>query len=343
MKKAIVSSTIIGLMVIGCSLMPGNAGGGGGFGEMVAYLDLNDTVEDLAISGNYAYITAKTYGVHIVDISDPKNPALVTTWEDTKDQAWNVTVNGNYLYVADKKGGLAIVDISDPANPKEVGRYNVGYDVEEAAIDGNYAYLGGGTGTDGVLIVVDISDPTNPEEVVVDTIKGEALISITEADGWVYAGGGDGTLYIFDVSDPTSPEQKTTYYNEGNGDFEPWGLGVTVANNKLFYSDWGAGLIILDITDPANPEELSVFFDKNAFYDCYVVGDRAYAANSWGGFAVLDISDPTNPVLVGDSTILSDIEKTIEKPAIHGVWVKDNYAFLVDNGEQILSVIDVKE
>ncbi len=345
MKKLIAITGVIILVTAGCSLLPGQGEGEGGFGSMTAYYDIDATVEDLYVSGDYAYVVAKTYGVYIIDISDPENPTEAGVWDGTKDQAWNVFVDGNYMYVADKHRGLAIVDVSDPTNPKEVGRYDVGYDVEEAVVNGNYAYLGGGTGTDGVMIIVDVSDPTNPTEVSVDTIKGEALVSITYNDGVAYAGGGMGTLYIFDVSDVQNIKQIATYYNEGDPGYEPWGLGVTYADNKLFYSDWGAGLIILDVSDPSNPQELSRFYvkdNRNGFYDCYVVGDRAYAAHSWGGLAVIDISDPSNPALV-DSLIIPDIEKTIEKPAIHGVWVKGDYAFLADNGEQILTVVNIKE
>lgn len=320
-------------------------GNGGGFGTMTSYYDIDVTVEDLYVSGNYAYVTAKTYGVYIIDISDPENPTQAGVWDKTKGQAWNVFVKDNYMYVADKHGGMAIVDVSDPKNPKDVGRYDNGYDVEEVVVDGNYAYLAGGTGKYGVLIILDISDPKNPTEVCVDTVSQEALLSITYNNNIVYAGGGRGTLYIFDVSNKQAPQQIATYYNEGDPGFKPWGLGVTYADSKLFFSDWGAGLIILDVSDPKNPKELSVFYvkeNRNGFYDCAVVGNRAYAANSWGGLAVVDISDASNPMLV-DSLIAADIEKTIEKPSYHGVCVKGDYAYVVDNGEQILSIINIKE
>ena len=56
------------------------------------------------------------------------------------------------------------------------------------------------------------------------------------------------------------------------------------------------------------------------------------------------VSDPTNPVIIGDSPILSNIEKKLKNlQYIHGVWVKDNYAYLADNGEQVLTVINIKE
>ena len=76
----------------------------------------------VAISGNYAYVTAAyTNRLTVIDISNPINPTIVASLQDSTNFnfAVDVAVRNGFAYVADQAstGRFAVVDVSNPANP----------------------------------------------------------------------------------------------------------------------------------------------------------------------------------------------------------------------------------
>ena len=63
-------------------------------------------------------------GIHIVDISNPASPLLVTT-RNARGFARRICIAGAYAYVAVSDSGMQIVNISNPANPTLAGKYIV--------------------------------------------------------------------------------------------------------------------------------------------------------------------------------------------------------------------------
>jgi len=59
-----------------------------------------DFVDDITVSGNYAYVADRSNGLVIVDISNPTAPTLADSYV-TAGYATGVAVAGNYAYVAD--------------------------------------------------------------------------------------------------------------------------------------------------------------------------------------------------------------------------------------------------
>jgi hypothetical protein len=98
----------------------------------------------VAISGNYAYVTAGGYndtsGLHIIDISDTSNPTFKSSYR-MPDKAYGVALSGNYAYVANRHSGLQIIDISDPSNPTFECSYDTLGGVGRVVVSGNYAYV----------------------------------------------------------------------------------------------------------------------------------------------------------------------------------------------------------
>ncbi len=339
MKKTLktIIPIVAVLLLIACPQKDGD-NGTHTFGDLVGYATAT-YAEDIAVNGNYAYVCGKEHGLYAFDVSDPSHPTKVDSL-DTDGRAWDLVIANNHAYIADQQGGLVIASLSDPAHPSKVGEYP-NYFTNGVAINGNYVYLGGSAGSKGVLVILDVTNPASPSLVKADTLSGLTLSSIAYQSNRVYAGDGEGNLHVFDVSTPTNPILKSTYYNPGTAGHEPWGLGVTISGNTLYYSDWGAGFITLDISQPDTTRELDVYADADVFYDSYIVGTTAYVGHGWFGFAVFDVSDPANITLV-DSLLSPDIPGTIQGPSIHGVWVSGNYAYLADNGEQILSIVYIK-
>jgi hypothetical protein len=118
---------------------------------------LPDSVGDVAITGNYAFVANEHGGLRVIDVSNPANPIEVGFY-DTPGYAHDVVLAGNYAYVADTWGGLRVIDISNPINPTEVGIYDTPRALGVAVV-GNYAYI---ADYEEGLRIVDVSTPANP-------------------------------------------------------------------------------------------------------------------------------------------------------------------------------------
>lgn len=178
---------------------------------------------DIAISGNYAFVAenvGKKGQIEVVDISDPANPRQVGIAE-IEQEARAIAIAGQHAFVAVSEikysAGLedswtAVFDISDPAKPRAVGRLDALANAFDVVVSGNYAYVadGGGYNADQPsegLSILDISDPTTPRRV--STLRGEPY---TIRSGHHVAVSGDVAMLstdrwgvlIIDVSNPAN-------------------------------------------------------------------------------------------------------------------------------------------
>ena len=127
-------------------------------------------VTSVAISGNYAYVTAfDSDRLTVIDISNPASPTIVASLHDSVNLVFpaDVAVSGNYAYVANQTGtsktNLAAVNISNPANPTVVGSVAPASELSGAyrvRVSGNFAYVS--ASSTATVAAIDISDPTSP-------------------------------------------------------------------------------------------------------------------------------------------------------------------------------------
>ena len=84
----------------------------------------------ISADGNYLFSTdeldEETYGgnsrVRIVDVSDLRNPRVVTSWfGPTRTIDHNGYVVGNLYYLANYERGVTVLDVTNPLEPKAVG------------------------------------------------------------------------------------------------------------------------------------------------------------------------------------------------------------------------------
>ena len=203
--------------------------------QKIGELSLPDVINDIKISGNYAYIADNETGLRIINISNPTN-LQETGFYDTPGDALGVTVSGNYAYVADKYAGLRIIDISNPASPQEVGFYNTPGIASSVSISGNYAYIADGNFYG--LRIVDISNPSCPQEIGAYGMSSWAQ-GVSVSRNYVYVADDDAGLRIIDVSNPASPQEVGFYATPERA------LCVTVSGNYAYVADENAGMLII--------------------------------------------------------------------------------------------------
>ncbi len=294
----------------------------------IGQFDDGGIIEDIYVSGNYAYLVYDSYGnefdgLKILNISDPTNPTEVGKFDDG-GVTRGIYVSGNYAYVSDYDDGLEILNISDPTNPTEVGQFDDGGESRGIYVSGNYAYLANARVG---LEIINISAPTNPTLVgQFDEDDGGTAWNIYISGNYAYVtyisityanpANGFGGLKIIDISDPTCPT-KIGQFDDGGG--KAW--NIYISGNYAYVADHNDGLKIISIADPTNPTEIGQFDDGGKTHDIYVSGNYAYLADGFGGLKIIDLSDPTNPTKVGKFDDGGDAEH---------IYVSGNYAYVAD-------------
>ncbi len=274
------------------------------------------TEGDLAVIGRFQ----SDGTVDILDISNPANPILLSTWTapaaSSRFQDVKI-VDGIGYFASEGGGGTTIVDLSDPTNPVLLnqilpgdGGFNA---VHNIFIADGYLYQADSRARD--VRVFDVSDPANPFHVrnILST-DSRFVHDITVVNGRLYTSGfgngaTGGTTDIFDVSDIGNPNWS-----------EATRLLGTVHTGVNNHSNWvsddgnllaaareinGGDVELWDISDPAHPQHLSTISGASLGLATVsphnpVIRDN-YLYISWyqNGLVVMDISDPTQPQLVG--------------------------------------------
>ena len=105
--------------------------------------DFWEYANDVAVSGDYAYVAAAQSGLQVVDVSGPTSPVTVGHM-DVLD-AYRVSVSGDYAYVVDihDSEGFVVADVSDPRNPILTGYHGTLGPAYGVAVSGDYVYVAG--------------------------------------------------------------------------------------------------------------------------------------------------------------------------------------------------------
>jgi len=72
------------------------------------------------VVGNTFYLAGSSFGVAVIDLTDPKSPVLKTILQTTGD-AYGIDAAGSTLAVADGTAGVSFLDITNPVAPQFLG------------------------------------------------------------------------------------------------------------------------------------------------------------------------------------------------------------------------------
>lgn len=294
--------------------------------EIGAY-DTPGGAEDVAVSGNYAYVADGWMGLRVIDISNPANPQEVGAFAALDyDSAYGVAVSGNYAYIAFEKG-LRIVDISDPTKPQEKGAYDpqLGYwDMfHDVAIAGDYAYVAdSGSG----LRIIDIANPAAPQQVGVYDTPGQPY-GVALSGNYAYVADSLAGLQVIDISTPSNPQPVGAY------DTQQYAEGVAVAGDYAYVADYHDGLRIIDISNPADPQEVGAYDTPGYAVDVAVLGSYVYVADRDGGLRIIDVFNPVAP---------QETESYQSPGIVYGVAASQGYVYVADwyTGLRVVTTAD---
>jgi hypothetical protein len=177
--------------------------------------------QSVAIAGNYLYIidygpfeTDDTYGLYIMDITDPSNPSLINRFQGIMSHGIDLAVKDSIVYIADGNGGVEIVNVFDPLNPSVIGYVNLPDGATGIKVVDNYAYvsnyiLGG-------VEVIDVTDPSNAAIVGWYKPSGCFAVGIEYNNGFIYAADGVAGFQVYRnllVNPPVSVNSESSVVN----------------------------------------------------------------------------------------------------------------------------------
>ncbi len=284
-------------------------------------------LRDIEVEGQLAYMAHSTYGIKILNVSNPYVFSLVSQ-VNTPDNATGILVDGHLAYVADGASGVQIFNVSDPASPAIIGSYNTPGHAESMALQGRTLYVADGTGG---LQIVDVSNPTEPINVTavttlpytydVDLYGGDVVVAAANGvhilrigagftslpwvgsyaghEAWdvvvqgdiAYVAGGPDGLVAVNVSDPANPVFLDSYSHGVSVNY----VSVDIQGPHVYVTcvgSSGPGLVIYDVSDPANIALINYYAFFSQAYDVFVEGDVAYIADGTAGLYLENVSSP---------------------------------------------------
>ncbi|MBT3232693.1 MAG: T9SS type A sorting domain-containing protein [Calditrichaeota bacterium] len=271
--------------VVDIALTEANIGGGGNY-------DTPGTANNIFVWGNLMFVADGENGLLVYDISDPENPALISSY-NTDGEALSVYVSGDYAYVADGSNGLVILDISDINNITLAGHYDspgVSYHVY---VVGNYAYLADG---EIGMLVLNISDLQNIQFVRSYNTAGTAVY-ITIINNYACIADMEGGFYVIDIQDVYNLQLAGFFNTPGEV------YNFQIVGDYVYVVDGDGGLIILDISDLGDIQVVGSFDTPGEVVSLYISGGYLFLLDDPNGLFILDISDPSDPTFVAQEQI----------------------------------------
>ncbi len=270
----------------------------------------------VAVVGTHAYVTLGSYGLRVIDITNPESPWIVGG-VNTPGVAFGVAVSGAYAYVADYGSGLQVIDISSPASPQIVGSVDTPGAAFGVAVSGTHAYVADSTG----LQVIEVRVPESPE-IVGSVATPWYALGVTVSGTHAYVADYGSGLQVIDISSPASPQIVGSVDTPGEAQ------GVAVSNDLAYVADGNSGLQVVDITHPASPWIVGRVQTRPNAAGVAVSGTYAYVAVG-SGLQVIDISSPASPQIVGSVSM---------SWYALGVAVSDALAYVAGPGLQVIDI-----
>jgi len=343
--------------------------------ELAAF-DLETSVENFLVLGDFAYVAAGDTGFVILDISQKNEITKVGEHKNNIRNAQDVDIRGNYAYVATGSDGYFVLDISNFENIVEIGRESSPENAMLVRVVDNYVYVADNpSGFESyyspVLFNFDEQGVTSGQGFFEDiVVKGE----------FAYVAAGDAGVKVVNVSNISAPQSGTyvdetndyataldlngdyiyvTYRNKGlrqysisenpgfphfeqiekNVPGEP--QDVMVSGNMVYIASGSKGLQIVDLGNIAEPKVYAQDTAGTA-KGVFVLGNYAYIADGGKGLQIIAINDPGNPALLQTINTNGDATSVFVAKLKAQNDEERTYAFIA-NGKQGLLIVDITD
>jgi hypothetical protein len=304
-------------------------------------------VRGIQVSGQYAYLATSTGGLHVLDISQPVEPKLVSSVYPEASGCVAVALQDDTAYLACNPGGLFIVDINNPQQLVVLSSGRFTGAASSIAVSGNYVYMAGYASGQSGLLVIDVSKPADPTQIgffSVNDVPGQlpvyAFWTVRACGSYICLTADSAGVLVLNVSNPANPKVETSFLA---GTLMAGGL--TVDGERMYVIDDMQGLYVLDITDPLHPEQIGEMPTGVGGFEfslmegrergMLLTADRLWITDPTRGLVVVDVSDPSSPQRIGHY-------QTPVPNWLMDIAVQGNHAYIVgrDSGFRVVDITD---
>ncbi len=226
--------------------------------QIIGSLPLYANAFYFKVQGHYAFLSAGTQGLLVVDYHDAANPVIAANLPIDGTTIY-IEQAGNYVYLGvlgETECRLIVVDISDPCNPVQATEHPLVTTPHGFAIAGDYLYIS--EHEDGAyrfigIAAIDVSDPENPFAAgsysVTDQYPHELRVegNILFASYWTPFGLSNG-VELIDITDPLNMELLGAYRGG-----EWFNSEICLAGDIMFIFGGERRLDVVDVSDPDDP------------------------------------------------------------------------------------------
>ncbi|MEE9398091.1 MAG: hypothetical protein V3V31_13880 [Methylococcales bacterium] len=239
---------------------------------------LGDTVQDIQIVENLAFVAAGTAGLHIIDVSNPNQPQKISHFE-TPGLVNGLFVTEGHAYLAAGGAGLLVMDISNPSNPVPVSMSKTLAWDTDVVVSKGIAYVA--SGEEGVRMV-DVTTPSNPLTIRSINTPNDANGVFVEGN-LLFVAAGSGGLQIVNIENSSAPKEVVV---EDTG----YARRVVVDSGFAYVAIERKGVWALDITNPSTPKRVKRFVPEGSANSLDIEGDYIYVGDGTGGLLVIKVS-----------------------------------------------------
>jgi choice-of-anchor B domain-containing protein len=270
----------------------------------------------LSAAGNWGYtapggrrfaLTGTSYGLSIVEVTDPGRPRNLGLVPGPTSSWREVRTYGGFAYVTtEARHGLDIVDLNDPDRP-ELARtwketfasaHSLWIDEERGLLFANGTRDAAGASQG--MRVLDLSrNPSNPSDL--GSFTDYYIHDSYSAGGRMYASAiNGGFLAILDVSNPRALREVGRFFTGGRFTHNAW---PTRDGRYLFTTDERPGRPVeaWDLLNPLEPRKVAEYIALPGTipHNVMVDGDRLLVSHYTEGVHLLDVRNPERPALMG--------------------------------------------
>lgn len=291
-----------------------------------ATVDFNPSAaKSLVLVGSYVYVANLISGIRIVDITNPDEPSLVTSFTLPGILFWEIEAANGLLYAAgysylSQREVLFIFDITDPVTPQLLGSITTPFTSGDPrmAVAGDLCYF---SASDTNIQVINVSNPQFPAlSSVIPKGPGSLIARLAVHGSLLYELRLGYGMTITSVSSPGPLVPIGALDTSGNAQ------SIALASGRAdvaYVADGAGGFHVIDVTNPQVPVLLHTVPTPGSAADIAVSGTTAYVADSAAGLQIYDVTDPfgTTPSWLGGAPT-ADLAV--------GVAVVDTLAYVAD-------------
>lgn len=243
------------------------------------------------------YTFMNDYNYKVVDITDPANPVVESTFYDLPSLvAVRGQLVGNYLLGTAGMGGIVAYDLSatgSPIDKSRTGVFREGFVFDQAVSQQTLYMAGADIFGNGGVNTFDISSG-------IPVFLGSLLYHPNEAFAIQLSGtnaflGLQDSLKTVNVANPANPVETASTPLPTSA--------LALSGNTLFVGTGDSRLVVLDVTNPNSPTTLASVPIAGPAVTMRPSGTLLLIADGANGLLVFDVSNPASPALLSQFTL----------------------------------------